>query len=354
MHGSRQGTGYKPGQARYANAVYTYQPNFSNGDYREGVVAENDRQVVFEFYTPYIIAATPANDKPWGIYEPGCRNGLVLHGKATGRVSVSIDQGHTWQDGGAFVDGLDLTEQVKGYRQWFLRFEAPAGALAGSGLTIRTVCQASVGVLPRLPDGESTVTFAASGRALVCAGPTKSQAASHIVAGAFDSPSVTLQLASPRGEPALGIYASAQVASGNPPRPNVKQQVDYSLDGGRTWKSIVKEWTFPRLGEEPGDFWSQSFCYGSSDLPKGAAGSVQIRFRNNAGQKYLRAEATLSYATASQDATRVAFEWTDPTGRHSATHLFAANDLSPWRLATGQNVQTRSVELSVVPRGEQK
>jgi len=36
MHGSRDGTGYKPGQARYGNAVYVYKPDFTNHDYREG------------------------------------------------------------------------------------------------------------------------------------------------------------------------------------------------------------------------------------------------------------------------------------------------------------------------------
>ena len=34
------GAGYKPGQARYANAVYTYKPDFADGDYREGVIDE--------------------------------------------------------------------------------------------------------------------------------------------------------------------------------------------------------------------------------------------------------------------------------------------------------------------------
>src|SRR5262249_35043395 len=55
MYGSKDGAGYKPGQARFGNAVYTYRPNFTNGDYREGVIAEDDKHVDFEFYTPYII-----------------------------------------------------------------------------------------------------------------------------------------------------------------------------------------------------------------------------------------------------------------------------------------------------------
>ena len=37
---------------------------------------------------------------PWGIYEPGGANGLVLHGNPSCAVSVSVDRGQTWQDGG--------------------------------------------------------------------------------------------------------------------------------------------------------------------------------------------------------------------------------------------------------------
>src|SRR5258707_662431 len=122
MHGSRDGAGYHPGQARYANAVYTYKPDFASGDYREGVIAEDAKQVTFEFGTPYIIAATPASNGPWAIYEPGCRNGLMLQGKANCAVSVSVDRGRVWQDCGKFANGLDLTDRVKGHRQYWLRF----------------------------------------------------------------------------------------------------------------------------------------------------------------------------------------------------------------------------------------
>src|SRR5262249_45471604 len=104
MHGSKTGAGYKPGQARYGNAVYTYRPNFHNGDYREGVISEADNYVDFEFYTPYIIGATPAGDGAWDIYKPGCRNGLVLHGKLSCAVSISADQGKTWQKCGSLKE----------------------------------------------------------------------------------------------------------------------------------------------------------------------------------------------------------------------------------------------------------
>src|SRR5207247_2637640 len=109
----------------------------------------------FEFYTPYIIAATPAGDKPWDIYEPGCRSGLVLHGKADCAVSLSVDQGKTWQDCGPFKDGLDLTDRVKGRRQYWLRLHAGAKMLEKSDLVIVTVCQANPCTMPRLRDNGS-------------------------------------------------------------------------------------------------------------------------------------------------------------------------------------------------------
>ena len=123
------GAGYRPGQARFANAVYTYRPDFADGDYREGVVEESDRHVVFEFYTPYIIAATPPNNKPWGIYDTGCRNGLVLRGRADCAVSRLHRSGQTWQDAGKFSDGLDLTDRVKGRQQYFSKLHTGAKAL---------------------------------------------------------------------------------------------------------------------------------------------------------------------------------------------------------------------------------
>ena len=61
MYKSKAGTPYKPGQARFANAVYTYRPDFAAADYKEGVVSEDDSQVTFEFQTPFVIGATPPN-----------------------------------------------------------------------------------------------------------------------------------------------------------------------------------------------------------------------------------------------------------------------------------------------------
>lgn len=349
MHGSRRGAGYKPGQARFGNAVYTYQPDFAGAGYREGVIAEDDGQVTFEFYTPYIIAATPPNAEPWGIYQPGCRNGLVLRGRARCPVSLSTDQGRSWQDCGSFTDGMDLTDRAKGRRQYWIRFHAGAKELANTGLTMATVCQANPCTMPRLKDNGSRVQFLDSGRAVVSAGPNIRQAETHLCAGKFGTPNVALEIASPHKEPALAVYAAAHVLSSNPPQADVKYQIDYSTDGGKTWQSMVKDWTITRRGQEPRDFFSQSFCWGKAELSESKASAVRVRFRNSGGKSYARAEVHLVYRTRGSDATKVTFDWTDAEGSHRAAHRFAScrgrAEPMAWDVPTGRKVRTRWVEF---------
>lgn len=353
MYKSKEGSGWKPGQAHFANAVYVYKPNFADGTYKEGVIEENDAHVVFKFYTPYIIAATPPNKKDWGIFDIGCRNGLVLRGKSDCAVSLSLDQGKTWQECGKLNGALDLTDLAKGYRQYFLRLHAGAQKLREAGLIVTTVCQASAAVMPRLKDQGSTVTSQSTGRAVVSAGPNLPQAQAHIVDGKFGSPRVTLEVTSPRGEPITAIYPAAHVMSSNPPSPDIKYHIDFSLDGGKNWVSMVKDWTIPRRGDEPGDFWSQSFCWGRAGAEnawnRADITRVQVRFHNTGGKNYARAEVHVAYAVPGKDATRVTFSWSDDKGPQRASHTFAGYDKEPtWTVPTGQGTKTHWVEMEAV------
>jgi len=349
MYQSKTGAGYKPGQARYANAVYTYRPDFATVDYKEGVLDESDRHVTLEFYTPYIIAATPSNMKAWGIYDEGCRNGLVLKGRAAAQVAISVDQGKTWRACGAFTDGMDLTDQARGHRQYLLRIDTGAKNLRDSGLTITTVCQVNSSVLPRLRDNGTKIDFAGSGRAVVSAGPNLPQAEAHVTAGKFGTPNVTLELATPRGEDIVEVYAAAHILSSSPPQPAIKYAIDVCTDG-KVWQPMVKDWTIPRRGDEPADFWSQSFCWGSKAM-ENRASKVQIRFRNTGGKRYARCEAHLVYRTRHQDGTKVTYNWTDNTGKHQADHVYPSGTASTsWQVPTGTETRTHWVEFATVSK----
>jgi hypothetical protein len=348
MYGSTDGTPHRDGQARYANAVYVYRPDFGSGDYREGIVDEGDHHVTFEFQSPYVIAATPASDEAWGIYQPGCRNGLKVAGRGGVEVSISTDRGRTWKQAGNLDGQLDLTDDAKGHRQYWLRLNSSADRLVDSQLQITTVCQVNSSIIPRLTDNGSQVEFQASGRAVASAGPTIAQAEAHRIAGQFDTPRVTLQLAAPREAAAVEVLVAAHVASSNPPSPDVTYQVEFSTDQGQNWKPLVTDWRIPRRGQEPGDFWSQSFCWGNVGIEE-TVGPVQVRFRNDGGKRYRRAEMHLIYRVPEQDSTQVTFHWQDDRGQHTESRVFGSKEnLSTWEIPTGANVQTRWAEYQPI------
>jgi hypothetical protein len=275
---------------------------------------------------------------------------LVVRGAGNVKIAISVDRGATWHDAGTLQDSPDLTDIAKGHRQYWLKLHAGAKALAGSALAITTVCEANAAVMPRLKDGGTVVRYEATGKAIVSAGPTLPQAKGSVAEGKFDSPTVTLGLATPRGEPVTAVYAGAHVRSNNPPDAKVKYQIESSIDGGSTWNPVAKDWTINRQGDEPKDFWSQSMCWG--DLAEGkAATNVRVRFRNSGGKPYARAEMHLAYALPRQDAAKVTFAYADSTGDHTAEHTFtgAANEPA-WTIPTGKGVKTKWVEFSAVAK----
>jgi len=344
MYQSKDGTPHRSGQARYANVEYVYRPDFRSGDYREGVVRETDQEVIFQFRTPYIIAATPPNESAWGIYQDGCRHGLVVKSDVPCDVAVSTDDGRTWSPTER-LDGIsDLTDAVKGHAGYWIRLGHGADQLQDSGLEMRTVCQANVAVLPRLKDGGTRITYEAGRKTVQSLGPELELARTYLTDGEFGDSSLTFTATPQR--PLNKIYASAHVASGSPPRPDVRYTIEGRAGSEATWQSIVSDWTIPRRGDEPNDFWSQSFCYGSRRLKAKADQPVQIRFRNDGGKRYLRAEAHLVLETGVPDPLRVTYRWSDDAGDHEQSHVFGQS--GTWQLETGRDVHTRWVEFRPV------
>jgi hypothetical protein len=70
-----------------------------------------------------------------------------------------------------------------------------------------------------------------------------------------------------------------------------------------------------------------------------------VRFRNDGGKNWLRAELHLVYRETAQDPTQVTFGWKDDAGEHQESHVFAPGKPAPWSLRTGKGVVTNWVEF---------
>jgi len=338
MHGSQNGTPHIDGQARFGNAAYHWLPDFA-----DGVTSADEKHVTLEFFTPYIIGTTPPDDSEWGIYKPGGKNGLILRGNATCAVSISTDGGTSWHDAGTFRDGLDLTDQVKGHRQYHLRFGAVAAQLKNANIAITTVCQANPATFPRLKENGTLIRYEASGRGIVSYGPNKQQAAPRIIEGSFDSPKVTLEFATPRGESIHALHVATHIASSNPPSPDIAYHIESSFDGGKSWTALLKDGRIHRRGTEPADFWSQSMWSAALKTPDNTASNVRVRFHNTGGKRYLRAEGHLLYPVSSTT-SKVTFAWTDSAGEHQETKI--VDHGQSWQVPTQARVKTHWVEIA--------
>jgi hypothetical protein len=215
--------------------------------------------------------------------------------------------------------------------------------LKSANIAITTVCQANVATFPRLKESGTRARYEASGRGIVSYGPNKQQSAPRIVEGAFDSPKVALEFATPRGEPIRALHVAAQIASSNPPREDIAYHIDCSLDGGKTWTPLLKDGRIHRRAVEPADFWSQSMWNAALELPQNTSSKVRVRFHNTGGKRYLRAEGHLLYPVSGA-ASKVTFAWTDSAGDHQQTKLL--DHRGSWEIPTGTSVRTRWVELA--------
>jgi hypothetical protein len=338
-----------PGKtARYGNAVYTYRPDFKKGGYKEGVVSEDDKQVTFEWYSPYVIGAAAqaavAKEKT-GILKPGSTGGLVINGKMTCPVEVSVDQGSNWVKVAETKDGMDLTDTVKGYHQYLLRFGAGAKELADAGIVITTGCQCNSTVVPHVKAGENKVSYESSGLGYVAAGPTRDEAAAHVVAGAMGSPAVTLQLAAPRGAQVVGVYGSAHVGCGGPPRES-NYNIEYSVDGGQMWMPILKDYQVKQIPPEPGDWWSQAFLQGEAKVDK-VAKPVLVRFSNTGKRSFMRVEAELTYQVPNSSGVKVTYAWKEAGAVKTDVHTVAKGKAKDaWTFTAGTAPETFYVEYA--------
>ena len=341
--------------ARYGNVVYTYQPNFADGTFRDAQIAEDDRSVTLYFYSPYAIAATPrqaAAKRIWAVLEAGCTNGLIVSAEHSPKlvVQVSTDNGSTWSPGLRIGKHLDLTDWVKGHHSYHLKLNAPASQLTESQLTIRTVCMANDRLMPHLKSGGTSVSFAASGKAVFAAGPNVDQAERFITAGSLGSDRVEMRVPTPNEAHLLEVHATAIVHSGPSPDTSIRYQIECSTDNGATWQPIVKDWRVETVGYQVGDRAPQSYCFGELDVSKSKSTESLVRFSNSGGIAYERVEIYLVYQVGNEQPVKVTFNWHEQERQKSASHLFGPTDsqvFSDWTLGTGKVTRTNWVEMEL-------
>jgi hypothetical protein len=333
-------------RGRFGNAIFTYSPDFSGGSYKEGVAAEDDNSVTLEHCSPFIIACKPANKQ---CLEPDCKLGLVLNGKVSCKVCVSTDGMKSFSNPVDFKDGLDLTDQVKGRYQYWLKFMASPANLAGKDISIKTLCMANGYVMPHLkPDG-TNVTFNAGGLATETIGPQAEAVAKNIVEGGLDKPSFTIKLKSPRGEKIKTVCWATRSPTGCPPKPDLAFKAEYSKDG-KEWKLLKDDWhvVSPVPYQAP-DTWSQSFFYGAKDIETDT-NEVQIRISNNLGKAYQMGQFSIVYEVKNTAKTKVTYCWDEGGIEKSAEHLYpaAAKMDTSWKIDTGKDPKLKWVEMAPV------
>ncbi|MBT7860625.1 MAG: hypothetical protein HN712_09955 [Gemmatimonadetes bacterium] len=125
-----------------------------------GAVSDAGGHITFGVRTPYIIVGEVEQIGP----PTTIQRAAVLSYRSLGdtTVSVSIDEGHSWQTAGATegcdMVSVDLTSHVVGRYGYLLRFDLPAG----SGLDefcLETWTQLSPPSLPRLLPGRNVIQF---------------------------------------------------------------------------------------------------------------------------------------------------------------------------------------------------
>ncbi len=164
----------------HGNGLFHYAPSLSGSstDFEDGfhaaknltpgkeglhVVKEGDAEVIFEVFTPYIIAAkvndidNPADDAEASV--------VTLETILPVWLSVSLDQGLSWQPAGRVGSGedavVDLTRMVKGTYGYLLKLTTAgaSGAAAIKSLVIDTWVQVAPISLPRLKKGSNHLQY---------------------------------------------------------------------------------------------------------------------------------------------------------------------------------------------------
>jgi hypothetical protein len=354
LDGGPVGNGNPRFRVHQANGVFEYTPPLADGKYKQGVRIEKDTTfaegalrgksadavVVFEHASPYVIAAWPAKrgDREWNLLEEKCVDGAVASGVAVGKVPVkiSIDGGQTWKEVGV-AEGefkVDFTDVVKGRHTYLVSLGlSPKDGV--KSLRLRTVVQVGRGVVPRLKDGGTKITYQAGGQGVIQGGPSQYLADSL---RRKDLESEGLRVMEIKA-PATVLSASGMLRASGPDRG--PWSVEFSLDGGKTWKAGLKNLTLEK-GESGWGGGHHAYAWADMQFPDNQdAKSVLVRVGKG---NISHAEVYATYKQPDNSALEVTYNWTEGGQAKQDTHIVAAGKQSDtWTVPTGRNVKMKSV-----------
>jgi len=344
------------GRGYYGNGVFEYTPPLKGGKYAEGVCAENetiykggalrgrtaDSYVTFEHISPYVIAARSieGGDREWKLLEEKCADGAIVSGAAIGQVpvNVSVDGGRTWAPVGMAAGQfrIDFTDVVKGRHAYRIRFGlSPADGL--KALKLRTVTQISRAVFPRLKDGGTTVTYEASGQSPIHGGPSQ-YLAEPLRRKDLESDGVRVYEICTPGPVrwASGVLRASGPGLG-------PWSVEFSLDGGKTWRAGVKDVTLKEGDSEWGGG-RHAYAWAEMAFPDNASRSVLVRLGK--GNLY-HCQIFATYESPNTSSLEVTYGWLENGRKRQDTHRIPVGQTrDTWTIPTGQGVQGQWVRFA--------
>jgi hypothetical protein len=344
------------GNGYYGNGVFEYRPSLADGKYKEGVKTENqtiyeagalrgltqEAFITFEHVSPYVIAArsVEGGDREWKLLEEKCADGAIVSGISAGKVPVrvSVDGGHTWEDIGT-VDGKfkkDFTDIVKGRHTYQVRFGlSPESGL--KALRFHTVTQISRAVFPRLKDGGTTVTYQGSSQGAIHGGPSQ-YLAEPLRRKDLETDGVRVyQVVAPGPiRSATGVLRASGPGLG-------PWSVEFSVDGGKTWKSGVKDVTLKEGASEWGNG-KHAYAWSEMTFPDNQGKDVLIRMGK--GHLY-HCQVFATYQANNSSPLVVTYGWQEGSRPRTNTHSVAlGKEADTWAIPTGQDIKAQWVKFS--------
>lgn len=340
-----------------ANGVFEYNVPLADGRYREGATTEKntvltegvlrgksaEAAVTFEHTSPYIIAAWPEarGDREWNLLEEKCVDGAVAAGVAIGEVAVrvSVDAGQTWRQVGTARGQfrVDFTDVVKGRHSYLVSLGlGPKDGI--KSLTLRTVVQVGRGVVPRLKDGGTKVTYQASGQGAIHGGPSQYLAEplrrKDLETEGFRVMEVRT--------PGAVRFASGMLRASGPDRG--PWSVAFSLDGGKTWKTGLKDVRLQE-GESGWGGGHHAYAWAEMEFPDNKdARSVLVKVGKG---NISHAEMYVTYQQPNTSALAVTYSWTEGDQPRQDTHVIPAGKQDDtWTIPTGKGVMMKSVRFT--------